>query len=65
MLCLGSSPFVVDEDQSGKFAMMIEFVDVGIGLAMLCLDDHRHRVSLTFCFFDLVSFPGLGRVNLT
>ena len=46
-LCLTSSPFGVVEDQSGKFAMMIEFVAIGIGLAMLSLDDHsRGRLSV-------------------
>lgn len=60
--CIGSSPFAGVEDQSGKFAIMIEFVAVGIGSAMsvASLDDHpKHDLFLLFCF------PGLSRANLT
>ena len=51
-LCLRSSPFVVLEDQSGKFAMMIEFVAAGIVLAMLSVTINHSKQNIVYQGFS-------------
>jgi hypothetical protein len=59
-LCLGSSPFVVSGDQSGRFAMMIEFVASGITFAIPTLPLTITARANIFCFG---CFPGLRRAK--